>query len=116
MKVKVKRAYESPEAEDGIRILVDRLWPRGVKKEDLAIEEWMKDVAPSNELRKWYHRNPENWGNFREKYFTELESHPKIWRKLLLYTAKDQLTLVYSSKNTERNNATALKEFLETHL
>lgn len=114
--IKIKRAYEEPSKSDGKRFLVDRLWPRGVTKEKLAATAWLKDVAPSNELRQWYHHDPSEWGQFRRRYFGELEAGPQAWQPLVEAASKGTVTLLYSAKHTENNNAVALKEFLESKL
>jgi uncharacterized protein YeaO (DUF488 family) len=115
MTVAVKRVYEPPSPHDGVRVLVDRLWPRGLRKQDAAIKAWLRDLAPSNELRKWFHAQPEHWEDFRKKYLKEL-SAPKANAALSkLYDLKRRgtLTLLYASKNEERNNATVLRDLLE---
>jgi uncharacterized protein YeaO (DUF488 family) len=114
--IAIKRAYEASAKTDGKRFLVDRLWPRGVKKEDLAIKAWLKDVAPSNELRQWYHHDEDQWDEFRRRYFAELKENPDAWQPLLEAAREGTLTLIYSAKNEDHNNAVALKEFLEEHL
>lgn len=114
--IKIKRAYEEPSKSDGKRFLVDRLWPRGVTKEELAATAWLKDVAPSNELRHWYHHDPSEWDEFRRRYFRELEAGPQAWQPLVDASKKGTVTLLYSAKHTENNNAVALKEFLEAKL
>jgi uncharacterized protein YeaO (DUF488 family) len=111
--IQVKRAYEQPSKDDGERFLVERLWPRGVKKENLQVEAWLKDVAPSNELRQWFRHDPAKWDEFRRRYFRELEKHSEAWRPLLARARRGRVTLVYSAHDTEHNNAIALKEFLE---
>jgi uncharacterized protein YeaO (DUF488 family) len=108
----LKRAYEKPSDTDGDRFLVDRLWPRGVKKSSLAIEGWLKDAATSTELRTWYHHDPSLWDQFRRRYFSELEKNPAAWQPLLEAARRGTVTLLYSAQNTEQNNAVALKEFL----
>lgn len=115
MEICLKRAYEAPSESDGKRYLVDRLWPRGLKKEDLALEGWLRDLAPSTELRKWYHERPTQWPMFRKRYLRELSS-PKsraALEKLYVAGESSRVTLVFSSKNEERNNAAVLKELLE---
>jgi len=116
MKVSVKRVYEAPAASDGVRVLVDRLWPRGLTKEQAAVKHWLRDLAPSNELRQWFHANPEAWPQFRKRYMKELAS-PKaaaaVEKLYKLADSKKTVTLLYASRNTERNNATVLKEHLE---
>ena len=107
----LKRAYEAAAKSDGKRILVERLWPRGVKKEALHLDAWMKDVAPSTQLRKWFNHDPEKWNEFRKRYFAELSANPDSWHTLI-ENAPSRLTLVYSSHDQEHNNAVALSEFL----
>jgi uncharacterized protein YeaO (DUF488 family) len=114
--ISIKRTYAGASKTDGSRFLVDRLWPRGIKKEDLKIEDWPKDVAPSDELRKWYHRDPQKWEEFRRKYTDELEDKPDSWKPLLSAAHKGDITLLYSSKDEDHNNAVVLKEFLEKKL
>jgi uncharacterized protein YeaO (DUF488 family) len=113
LSIRLKRAYEEPGGEDGFRILVDRLWPRGISKERARIGMWLKDIAPSNELRAWYHLAPDKWEEFEEKYFQELDGRPAavdlLWKEL---EEQKKVTFVYSSKNEERNNAVALKDYL----
>lgn len=111
-KVKIKRVYDKYEKADGKRILVDRLWPRGVKKEDAKIDDWIKDVAPSDSLRKWFGHDPEKWIEFRKKYFSELKDKKELLKELIRQY-KTILTLVYAAKDNEHNNAVALKEYLE---
>jgi uncharacterized protein YeaO (DUF488 family) len=111
--IRIKRAYEEPETLDGKRFLVDRLWPRGIKKEDLRIDGWLKEIAPSHELRKWYHHEAERWEEFKKRYFTELEGKDEILQVLKDASAKGNVTLLYSAKNKEFNNARALKMYLE---
>lgn len=115
MPVKIKRAYEKRSLSDGERVLVDRLWPRGIKKEQAHIDHWMKDLAPSATLRKWYH-STDNWPVFKKRYFRELCTPEATEELKKLYELMDQsrdVTLIYSSKNTEHNNAVALKELLD---
>ena len=111
--IKVKRIYDKPSSDDGKRILVDRLWPRGIRKEGAPMDEWLKDIAPSNELRKWYNHDPLLWAEFKKKYARELKPHADILKKLKEEARRGTITLLYSSKETERNNAVALKEILE---
>jgi uncharacterized protein YeaO (DUF488 family) len=116
MPVAVKRVYEAASSRDGVRVLVDRLWPRGLTKEAAKIKVWLRDVAPSNELRKWYHANPGAWSFFRRRYLKELAA-PKasaaVEKLYGLATGARKLTLLYASRNEERNNATVLKELFE---
>lgn len=111
----LKRAYEPAAKSDGERVLVERLWPRGIKKEALQLDRWMKDVAPSTELRKWFNHDPKKWNEFRERYFAELNANSEDW-KALIENAPTRLTLVYSSHDQEHNNAVALREYLERKL
>jgi len=111
--IQVKRAYEHSSKDDGKRFLVERLWPRGVKKQSLRVEAWLKDVAPSSELRQWFQHDPAKWDEFRRRYFRELEKHSEAWQPLLARGRRGRVTLVYSAHDTEHNNAIALKEFLE---
>jgi uncharacterized protein YeaO (DUF488 family) len=115
MAIKIKRAYDKPSLSDGQRVLVDRLWPRGMKKEKARIDHWLKNLAPSDTLRKWYH-STDNWPVFKKRYFKELatpEASEDLMTLYQLMDDADEVTLIYSSKNTERNNAVALKELLE---
>jgi uncharacterized protein YeaO (DUF488 family) len=111
--IKVKRVYEGPESSDGARFLVERLWPRGMKKESLRMDGWLKDVAPSETLRQWFGHDPAKWNEFRRRYFAELSSKSEVLRPLLEAARKGDLTLLYSAHDTMRNNALALKEYLD---
>lgn len=116
MAVAIKRVYELPSPQDGARVLVDRLWPRGVSKDAAALDAWLKDLAPSDELRKWYHSHPAQWDKFRARYLKELASAKAGNALQQLYELRDghhQLTLLFGSRNEERNNATVLKQLLE---
>lgn len=108
-----KRIYEPRTEADGYRILVDRLWPRGVTKADAAVDEWMKDVAPSTDLRKWFHSDAGNWEQFRQKYFSELKDNPAVKELSELAKKHKTVTLLYSVKDEINNHANALKEYLE---
>jgi uncharacterized protein YeaO (DUF488 family) len=114
MEIKIKRAYESPSDSDGCRILVDRLWPRGISKEKAKIDFWPKELAPSTELRHWYGHDPEKWSEFKSRYFAELDANPELVKELLEYVRKGAVTFVYSSKEQRLNNAVALKEYVES--
>jgi uncharacterized protein YeaO (DUF488 family) len=114
--IQLERAYDAESSDDGRRFLVERLWPRGVKKSALKIESWLKDVAPSTKLRKWFSHDPAKWEEFRRRYFAELNANPDAWQPLLVAARHGKLTMVYSSHDTEHNNAVALQEFLEHHL
>jgi uncharacterized protein YeaO (DUF488 family) len=111
--IKVKRSYEEAAPADGIRYLVERLWPRGIKKTDLRIDGWLKDVAPSDSLRRWFGHDPAKWNEFRRKYFAELDAHKDAWKPLLEAARSSPVTLVYSAHDTEHNNAVALADYLE---
>ncbi len=112
----MKRAYEKPSHEDGKRILVERLWPRGLKKEDAKIDEWVKELAPSTELRKWYSHDPAKWTQFKQKYWNELGNKKESLLKLAKEASKGNITFVFGSKEEKLNNAAALKEYIETKL
>ena len=112
--IKVKRVYEEPSEGDGFRILVDRLWPRGLTKEKAKIDLWLKEVSPSNELRKWYHENFDKWNEFKNKYQEELKDRVDAVDELKKLIKKNKIvTFLYSSKNEDNNNATALKELIK---
>ena len=113
MAIQLKRAYDKPQKTDGRRILIDRVWPRGVRKEDLKLDEWLKDLAPSTELRRWFGHDPEKWEEFRRRYFQELDAHPDTIRQLRTKMREGPLTIVFGSKEQRFNNAVALKEYLE---
>jgi uncharacterized protein YeaO (DUF488 family) len=116
MSLAVKRVYEKPAREDGTRVLVDRLWPRGLTKEAAALDLWLRELAPSNELRKWYHENVEAWTAFRRKYFRELrkpEATQALQQLYELMSRKKPVTLLFASTNPAHNNAVALKELVE---
>lgn len=113
MELRTKRIYDKPSSDDGLRVLVDRLWPRGVKKEKAVIDLWLKEAAPSDSLRKTFSHEPGQWEEFRKLYFEELSANPGPIRELALKAAgKGRVTLLYASRDTERNNAVALKEYL----
>lgn len=114
--IEVKRAYDPPAKRDGARFLVDRLWPRGVKKEALKLDAWRKEVAPSDALRRWFGHDPKKWEGFRRRYFKELDQKPEAWQPLLEAARRGAITLVYGAKETERNNAAALKAYLDAKL
>ena len=116
MAVAVKRVYEAASSSDGVRVLVDRLWPRGLTKEDAAVKFWLREVAPSDDLRKWFHQNPEAWRIFRKRYLKELvseEGSAAVEKLHHLAEGKRGVTLLYASRNEEHNNAIVLKELLE---
>lgn len=111
--LKIKRVYEAAESDDGRRFLVERLWPRGMKKEALKMDAWLKDVAPSSDLRTWFGHDPLKWDEFQQRYQAELESHPAAWAPIVQALQQGDVTLLYSAHDTEHNNALALQTFLE---
>ena len=117
MNIAIKRVYEPASRTDGLRILVDRLWPRGLTKERAGVDEWMRDLAPSNELRKWFHgQEPAAWDNFRKRYLKELatpKAAAEVVRLRALVREKKKVTLLFASKNEEQNNALVLKDLIE---
>ena len=110
--LKIKRGYDPVSPEDGKRILIDRLWPRGIKKEKAHIDEWLKEIAPSNELRKWYSHDPAKWAEFKKRYKKELAGKSELLIKIKAEAKKQPVTLLFSTKELELNNAVALKEML----
>lgn len=118
MTIRLKRIYEPVEEDDGYRILVDRLWPRGISKDNAAIDLWLKDVAPSTALRQWFNHDPEKWDEFKSRYFSELpdRSHYLQTHILIKLIRTKNITLIYSSRDTEYNQAVALREYLESNL
>jgi len=114
--LKVKRVYEPPDPTDGARFLVERLWPRGMRKELLQLDGWLKDVAPGNPLRKWFGHDPAKWDEFKSRYFAELAKNPKALQSLIDAAGRGNVTLLYSAHDTMHNNALVLKEYLEERL
>ena len=110
--VQLKRVYDPISRADGTRFLVERLWPRGLSKEGLHQASWLKEVAPSTELRQWFNHDPLKWSQFRTRYFRELDARPESWQPILTAARRGMVTLVYSSHDEEHNNAVALKEYL----
>jgi uncharacterized protein YeaO (DUF488 family) len=116
MPVAMKRVYEPASSSDGTRVLVDRLWPRGLSKAEAGVDDWLRDLSPSNELRKWFHAQSEKWQLFRKRYLKELaepEAQTDLQKLYKLAGKRKRLTLLFASKNEERNNATVLKELLD---
>ena len=113
MRIAIKRAYEAPARSDGRRILVDRLWPRGLTKEKAKVDFWAKEVAPSNALRRWYGHDPERWPEFQRRYFAELDANPEAVAELREHIGKGPVTFVFSSKEERLNNAAALVAYLK---
>jgi uncharacterized protein YeaO (DUF488 family) len=112
--IRTKRAYDPPSQDDGCRILVDRLWPRGLSKEKAGLDLWMKEIAPSTELRKWYGHEPDKWSEFKRRYFSELDTNSEQLDILAKEMQRGIVTLLYASKEEKLNNVEALKEYLET--
>lgn len=115
-KIRLKRVYEPAEPSDGERFLVDRLWPRGLKKEALQLAGWLREVAPSDALRRWFGHDPQRWQEFQRRYFAELDAKPDAWAPLVEAARKGRLTLLYSARDAEHNNAVALRAYLEAKL
>ncbi len=111
--IRVKRVYDKPAASDGTRFLVDHLWPRGLKKEAVKVKGWVKAVSPSDELRRWFGHDPAKWEEFQHRYFEELDQKPESWRPLFQAAQEGDVTLVFSARDTEHNNAVALKTYLK---
>lgn len=112
MTIKLKRAYEPAKRTDGTRVLVDRLWPRGISKKAARIDHWLKEIAPSAELRKWFNHDPVKWLKFRQKYFRELDANREVVGQLQELARSGDVTLVYGAKDEEHNDAVALRDYL----
>lgn len=113
MNIRIKRVYDKPDAGDGVRILVERLWPRGLSKEEAKVDIWLKDVAPSPVLRKWFSHDPAKWEEFRRRYYSELDQNRDGVMELLEITGGRDVTFVYASREKEYNSARALKSYIE---
>lgn len=113
MNIHLKRTYEDAADEDGFRILVDRLWPRGVSKESAKIDLWIKEIAPSTALRKWFGHDPAKWQEFQKRYRSELDENSELLKELRGHAKKGKVTLVYSAKDTEHNDAVVLLDYLK---
>jgi uncharacterized protein YeaO (DUF488 family) len=113
LRIRVKRAYEAPAGADGYRTLVDRAWPRGVFKDALRLDDWVKDIAPSPGMRRWFGHDPEKWSAFKDLYFRELDERPDAVAALLVNVRGETLTLIFGAKDVKRNNAVALKQYLD---
>ena len=111
--LKLKRVYDPPSKDDGKRLLVDRLWPRGIKKEDAKIDEWLKDIAPSDELRRWFSHDPAKWQEFRRRYKEELKEKRELIERLREEAKRGTITLLYAARDEEHNNAVVLKEVID---
>jgi len=112
----LKRAYDPAELEDGRRFLVERLWPRGMKKDRLLMDAWVRDVAPSDVLRRWFAHDPKKWEEFQRRYFAELDRKPEAWQPLLEAARQGTITLLYSARDSKHNNAVVLRAYLEKKL
>jgi uncharacterized protein YeaO (DUF488 family) len=112
-KLKLKRAYDAPAKSDGCRVLVDRVWPRGLSKGELRLDDWLKDLAPSTPLRTWFGHDPAKWGAFKDRYFRELDKKPEAVERLVARRRDGTVTLVFGAKDIHHNNAVALKEYVE---
>lgn len=113
MAIAVKRVYDPPSVTDGVRVLVDRLWPRGLAKEKAQVDHWVPEIAPSTELRRWFGHDPAKWEEFRRRYFRELDRSTEIVSRLAELAARQQVTLLFGAREARFNNAVALKEYLE---
>ena len=111
--IRIKRIYDPPSPDDGRRVLIDRLWPRGVARDEAKLDEWLKEVAPSDELRKWFGHDPARWEEFRSRYREELASHGELLDRLRAEARKETVTLLFGAKDEEHNNAVVLKELLD---
>lgn len=114
--ITLKRAYEAKGCVGTKCFLVERLWPRGIKKEELPIDSWVQDVAPSHQLQRWFRHDPVKWDEFRHRYFAELDAEPQVWKPLVEAAQRGNITFVYSSHDPVHNNAVALKQYLETKM
>jgi uncharacterized protein YeaO (DUF488 family) len=114
--IRLRRVYEPADENDGTQVLVDRLWPRGIGKEQLKIYSWNKDAAPSTQLRKWFNHDPAKWDEFRKRYFAELDNNSVAWRPIIDLARSGNVTLLYSAKDEEHNNARVLRDYLESKL
>ena len=116
MPVRIRRVYDPPAPDEGYRVLIDRLWPRGLRKDQLPLDAWLRELAVSDGLRRWFGHDPARWAEFKARYFAELEARPEAWRPLLEAARAGDITLLFSARDAEHNNAVALKEFLEARL
>jgi uncharacterized protein YeaO (DUF488 family) len=116
MSIGLKRAYDPPQRSDGYRVLVDRIWPRGITKDDLKVDAWLKEVAPSTDLRKWFGHDPKKWDEFKRRYGRELEPHAAALKQLVERARAGRVTLVFGAKDSEHNQAVVIKEHLERRL
>ncbi len=114
--IQLKRVYDAPSSADGTRFLIERLWPRGIKKASLRLDAWVKEAGPSHELRQWFSHDPTRWKEFRRRYYSELDRNLDAWTPILKAARQGRVTLLFSSHDTEYNNAVALKDYLEIKL
>jgi uncharacterized protein YeaO (DUF488 family) len=114
--IQTKRVYEPQARADGARFLVERLWPRGIAKAALQMDGWLKDAAPSTELRRWFDHDPKKWREFKRRYAAELDAHPDAWKPILTKARRGRVTLLYSAHDVEHNNAVVLRDFLDRKL
>jgi len=114
--ITLARVYDPAATDEGARFLVERLWPRGVRRADLRLSDWLRDVAPSDELRRWFGHDPAKWDEFRRRYFAELDARPEAWTPLRDAAAAEDVTLLYSSRDAQHNNAVALRDYVATRL
>ncbi len=114
--IQVKRVYDHPPPDGSVRFLVDRLWPRGIKRDALALDGWLPETAPSDSLRRWFGHDPARWQEFQQRYFAELDSHPAAWRPIREAAVQGDVTLLYGARDTQRNNAVALAAYIEAHI
>lgn len=110
--IRVKRVYDAPDSSDGERILVDRMWPRGLPRKRAAVDLWLRDLAPSNELRRWFGHNPARWTEFKKKYHRELQTNPRALEAIQAYIRGEVVTLLFAARDEDHNNAVALREYL----
>ncbi len=114
--IRLRRVYEAEEEDEGVRFLVDRLWPRGLSKDSLSYQAWLKDIAPSDGLRRWFAHQPEKWEEFQRRYAAELDAKKESWEPLVEAARRGDVTLLFAAKDREHNNAAALKRYLEQQL
>jgi uncharacterized protein YeaO (DUF488 family) len=112
----IKRVYSPPSPEDGLRFLVERLWPRGFRKDELVIDAWLKDAAPSPDLRRWYAHDLNKWEAFKARYIEELDFHPETWHAILESAKKGPTTLLYSARDIDHNSARVLRDYIQQKL
>ena len=113
-RIRIKRVYDPPGRADGVRLLAERLWPRGLQKAAARLDGWLRDAAPSTELRKWFGHDPMRWPEFQRRYRAELDRHPEAWQPVLDAARKGDVTLLFSSRDAEHNNVVALHQYLES--